>query len=57
MGEDDLYKSALADYLHSCVANIIEKFPIIKCVDIPKDGKANRRERRKQERRRKKGRL
>ena len=31
--------------------------PVVKCADIPKDGKANRRERRKQERRRKKGRL
>lgn len=32
-------------------------FPRLKCVDIPKDGKSNRRERRKQELRKRKGRL
>lgn len=57
MGEDDLYASALDYYLRSYVANINKELPIIKCADNPKDGKANRRERRKQERRRRKGRL
>ena len=32
-------------------------FPRLKCVDIPKDGKSNRRERRRQELRKRKGRL
>ena len=31
--------------------------PVVKCADIPKDGKSNRRERRKQELRKRKGRL
>lgn len=31
--------------------------PEIKCVDVPKDGKAKRRERRKQQLKRRKGRL
>lgn len=32
-------------------------FPLIKCVDIPKDGKEKRRDRRKQQLKRRKGRL
>ena len=32
-------------------------FPRLKCVDIPKNGKEKRRERRKQELKRRKGRL
>ena len=42
MGNEDLYKSALADYLHSCIANINKESPRLKCVDIPKDGKTKR---------------
>lgn len=57
MGNEDLYKSALADYLHSCIANINKESPRLKCVDIPKDGKTKRRERRKQQLKRRKGRL
>mgnify|MGYP006895539774 FL=1 len=57
MGNEDLYKSSLADYLHSCIANINKESPIVKCVDFPKDGKAKRRERRQQELKRKKSRL
>ena len=50
MGNGDLYKSSLANYLYYCIANINKESPRLKCVDIPKDGKTNRRERRKQER-------
>lgn len=57
MEKEDLYKSALADYLYYCIANINKESPILKCVDIPKDGKTNRRERRKQERKKRKGKL
>lgn len=53
MEKEDLYKSALADYLYYCIANINKESPRLKCVDIPKDGKTNRRERRKQERKKK----
>lgn len=55
MGNEDLYKSALADYLHFCIANINKESPRLKCVDIPKDGKTKRRERRQQELKRRKG--
>lgn len=57
MENEDLYKSALAYYLHSCIANINKESPRLKCVDIPKDGKAKRRERRKLLIKRRKGRL
>lgn len=58
IGNEDLYKSALADYLHSCIANVINKESTrLKRVDIPKDGKTKRRERRQQELKRRKGRL
>ena len=57
MGNEDLYKSALADYLYSCIVNINKESPIVKCVDVPKDGKAKRRERRKLLIKRRKGRL
>lgn len=58
MGNEDLYKSALAYYYqHSCIANINKESPRLKCVDIPKDGKAKRRERRKLLIKRRKGRL
>ena len=50
MGNEDLYKNALADYLYYCIANLNKESPKLKCVDIPKDWKTNRRERRKQER-------
>lgn len=39
MEKEDLYKSALADYLYYCIANINKESPRLKCVDIPKDGK------------------
>ena len=57
MGNEDLYESALAYYLCSCIANINKESPRLKCVDIPKDGKAKRRERRKLLIKRRKGRL
>ena len=57
MGNEDLYKSALADYLYYCIANINKESPKLKCVDTSKDGKTKRRERRKQQLKRRKGRL
>lgn len=53
MGYEDLYKSALADYLYFCIAKINKESPGLKCVDTPKDGRTKRRERRKQLKRRK----
>ena len=44
MGNEDLYKSALADYLYYCIANLNKESPKLKCVDTPKDGKTKRRE-------------
>ena len=57
MSNEDLYKSALADYLYYCIANLNKESQKLKCVDIPKDGKTKRRERRKQQLKRRKGRL
>lgn len=57
MGNEDLYKSALSDYLYYCIANTNKEFPRLKCVDTPKDGKTKRRERRKQQFKRRKNRL
>lgn len=57
MGNEDLYKSALDDYLYYCIANLNKESQKLKCVDIPKDGKTKRRERRKQQLKRRKGRL
>ena len=57
MGNEDLYKSALADYLYYCIANLNKESQKLKCVDTPKDGKNKRRERRKQQLKRRKGRL
>ena len=57
MGNEDLYKSALDDYLYYCIANLNKESPKRKCVDTPKDGKTKRRERRKQQLKRRKGRL
>ena len=57
MGNEDLYKSALGDYLYYCIANLNKESQKLKCVDTPKDGKTTRRERRKQQRKRRKGRL
>ena len=57
MDNEDLYKSALADYLYYFIANINKEFPRLKCVDTPKDGKTKRRERRKQQLKRRKNRL
>ena len=57
MGNEDLYKSALADYIYYCIANINKESTRLKCVDTPKDGKTKRRERRKQQLKRRKGRL
>ncbi len=57
MGNEDLYKSALADYLYYCIANLNKESQKLKCVDTPKDGKTKRRERRKQQLKRRKGRL
>ena len=57
MGNEDLYKSALADYLYYCIANINKESTRLKCVDTHKDGKTKRRERRKQQLKRRKGRL
>lgn len=47
MNYEELYKSALADYIESCIANIHKESLGLKCVEIPKDGKYKRRERRK----------
>ena len=57
MVNEDLYKSALADYLYYCIANINKESSRLKCVDTPKDGKTKRRERRKRQLKRRKGRL
>ncbi len=57
MGNEDLYKSALGDYLYYCIANLNKESQKLKCVDTPKDGKTKRRERRKQQLKRRKGRL
>ena len=57
MGNEDLYKSALADYLYYCIANLNKESQKLKCVDTPKDGKTKSRERRKQQLKRRKGRL
>ena len=57
MGNEDLYKSALADYLYYCIANLYKESPKLKCVDTPKDGKTQRRMRRKNQLRKRKGRL
>ncbi len=55
--KDKLYKSALDDYLYYCIANLNKESQKLKCVDTPKDGKTKRRERRKQQLKRRKGRL
>ena len=57
MGNENLYKSALDDYLYYCIANLNKESQKLKCVDTPKDGKTKRRERRKQQLKRRKGRL
>ena len=57
MDNEDLYKSALDDYLYYCIANLNKESQKLKCVDTPKDGKTKRRERRKQQLKRRKGRL
>lgn len=57
MGNEDLYKSALDDYLYYCIANLNKESQKLKCVDTPKDGKTKRRDRRKQQLKRRKGRL
>lgn len=57
MSNEDLYKSALDDYLYYCIANLNKESQKLKCVDTPKDGKTKRRERRKQQLKRRKGRL
>lgn len=57
MGNEDLYKSALVDYLRFCIANINKESTRLKCVDTPKDGKTQRRMRRKNQLRKRKGRL
>ena len=57
MGNEDLYKNALDDYLYYCIANLNKESQKLKCVDTPKDGKTKRRERRKQQLKRRKGRL
>ena len=57
MGNEDLYKSALADYLYYCIANLNKESPKLKCVDNPKDGKTKGRDRRKQQLKKRKGRL
>ena len=49
MGNEDLYKIALADYLLFCIANINKESTKLKCVYTPKDGKTKRRKRRKQQ--------
>lgn len=57
MGYEDLYKSALVDYLYFCIAKTNKESPGLKCVDTPKDGRTKRRERRKQQLKRRKGKL
>ena len=57
MGNEDLYKSALDDYLYYCIANLNKESQKLKCVDTPKDGKTQRRMRRKNQLRKRKGRL
>ena len=54
MGNEDLYKNALDDYLYYCIANLNKESQKLKCVDTPKDGKTKRRERRKQQLKRRK---
>lgn len=57
MSNEDLYKSALDDYLYYCIANLNKESQKLKCVDTSKDGKTKRREKRKQERKKRKGKL
>ena len=57
MSNEDLYKSALDDYLYYCLANLNKESQKLKCVDAAKDGQTRRRERRKQQLKRRKGRL
>ena len=57
MGNEDLYNNALAEQLYYCIANINKESPRLKGVDSPKDGKTKRRERRKQQLKRRNGRL
>ena len=57
MGNEDLYKSALDDYLYYCISNLNKESQKLKCVDTPKDGKTQRRMRRKNQLRKRKGRL
>lgn len=57
MGYEDLCKSALVDYLYFCMAKTNKESPGLKCVDTPKDGRTKRRERRKQQLKRRKGKL
>ena len=57
MSNEDLYKSALDDYLYYCIANLNKESQKLKFVDTPKDGKTQRRMRRKKQLRRRKGRL
>ena len=33
MSNEDLYKSALADYLYYCIANLNKESPKLKCVE------------------------
>lgn len=47
MKYEEVYKSALSYYIESCIANIPKESSGLKCVEIPKDGKYKRRERRK----------
>ena len=57
MSNEDLYKNALDDYLYYCIENLNKESQKLKYVDAPKDGKTKRRERRKQQLKRRKGRL
>lgn len=52
--KESLYADALADYINSCIVHEFKEHTRVKCVDIPKDGKTKRRERRKQKRKRRK---
>lgn len=54
---EDLYKIALDYYMNYCIANINKEYTRVKCVATPKDGKVKRRKRRKQQLKRRKGRL
>ena len=55
--KESLYEDVLTNYINSCIVHEFKEPPRIEYVNVLKDGKAKRRERRNQKRKRRKGRL